>query len=213
MKFSVLDVPQRTPEWFAARLGRVTGSRAADVFAATKSGEAAARKNYRVELALERITGVVQERQFMTQAMQDGVEREPDAIALYEAITGSVVTPAGFCFAEGLPVGYSPDGLVEGWTGLVEVKCPEQSAHLDALMSETAPAKYAAQMRHGLWITGAAWCDFVSYHPLFPESLRLVVRRFTATKDELEAHEKAVRQFLSEVDQLEAEIRRKAESA
>ena len=44
-------------EWFAARLGRLTASRMADVIATTKTGYSASRAGYAVELALERITG------------------------------------------------------------------------------------------------------------------------------------------------------------
>ena len=53
----IINVEQRTPEWFAARLGRVTGSRARDVIATIKSGEAAARRDYRMELIVERYAG------------------------------------------------------------------------------------------------------------------------------------------------------------
>ena len=37
---------QRTDEWFAARLGKVTASRVADVIAKTKTGPSASRENY-----------------------------------------------------------------------------------------------------------------------------------------------------------------------
>ena len=48
---------QRTEEWFAARLGKVTASRVADVLAKIKSGESASRKNYKMELVVQRLTG------------------------------------------------------------------------------------------------------------------------------------------------------------
>ena len=38
-------------EWFAARLGRLTASRMADVIATTKTGYSASRAGYAVELA------------------------------------------------------------------------------------------------------------------------------------------------------------------
>ncbi len=49
---------QRTEEWFAARLGKVTGSKVADVIARTKTGYSATRANYLAQLAIERMTGV-----------------------------------------------------------------------------------------------------------------------------------------------------------
>jgi len=48
---------QRTEEWLAQRLGKATASRIVDVIAKTKSGYSTSRENYKVELALERITG------------------------------------------------------------------------------------------------------------------------------------------------------------
>jgi hypothetical protein len=44
---------QRTEEWFAARLGKVTASRVADVIAKTKSGYSASRDNYMAAKAMQ----------------------------------------------------------------------------------------------------------------------------------------------------------------
>lgn len=55
------EIIQGSPEWFAARLGRVTASRVADVIAKTKTGYGASRKNYHAELVLERLTGTATE--------------------------------------------------------------------------------------------------------------------------------------------------------
>jgi hypothetical protein len=43
-------IEQRTEEWFAARLGKVTASRVADLMAKTKSGPSASRANYMADL-------------------------------------------------------------------------------------------------------------------------------------------------------------------
>jgi CubicO group peptidase (beta-lactamase class C family) len=48
---------QRTEEWFAARCGKVTASRVADVIAKTKTGYSASRANYLADLVVERLTG------------------------------------------------------------------------------------------------------------------------------------------------------------
>ena len=44
MRFAIINADQRSPEWFRARSGRLTGSRAADMLATIKTGEAAARR-------------------------------------------------------------------------------------------------------------------------------------------------------------------------
>ena len=51
------EIEQGSPEWFAARLGKVTASRVADVIAKTKTGWGASRTNYAAELVAERLTG------------------------------------------------------------------------------------------------------------------------------------------------------------
>ena len=47
---------QGTPEWHQARLGRVTGSRIADVMMAKST---AGYQNYRAQLICERLTGIL----------------------------------------------------------------------------------------------------------------------------------------------------------
>ena len=65
---------QRTEEWFSARLGKVTASRVADVLSKIKSGESASRKNYKMELVVQRLTGKPQE-SFTNAAMEWGRAR------------------------------------------------------------------------------------------------------------------------------------------
>ena len=86
---------QRTDEWFAARIGKVTASRVADVIAKTKSGYGAGRANYLADLVVERLTG--QKAQgFSNAAMEWGTEQEPHARAAYSAKTGIMVEEVGF---------------------------------------------------------------------------------------------------------------------
>jgi len=62
MSFTIIDAPQRSPEWYAARCGRLTGSAAGDMLARLKgNGEAAARRDLRMRLVLEILTGLPQE--------------------------------------------------------------------------------------------------------------------------------------------------------
>jgi hypothetical protein len=72
VSFTVVMAEQRSPEWFAARLGRLTGSRAADMLATIKSGEAAARRDLRVQLVVERLTSTLQEERSSTRRCSAG---------------------------------------------------------------------------------------------------------------------------------------------
>lgn len=196
----IIECEQRSPEWFATRLGRLTASRAADMLATLKSGgEAAGRRNLRVQLVLERLTGVSQDSDYQSEAMRVGIEREPDALLWYEAVTGHLVRRTGFVQHDELMAGASLDGHV-GDDGLVEIKCPLAATHLETIESRTIPGDYQKQIGHQFWITGAAWCDYASYNPAFPEPLRLVILRLHADAGVTKAYDTAARAFLAEVD-------------
>ena len=195
----VVTTDQRSPAWYAARLGRLTGSRAADMLATIKSGEAAARRDYRLQLACERLTGRSEEDTFMNAAMTRGVELEPQAFAAYEALTGEMASTAGFLAHDELMAGCSPDGLV-GAVGLLEVKCPKSSTMLGYHKSGQIPSTYLPQLTHNLWITGCAWADFFAYDDRLPDGLQVFCRRLYAKDLNLAAYELAAQLFLSEVE-------------
>lgn len=194
---TIITCAQRSPEWFTARLGRLTSSCAADAFATIKKGEAASRRNLRVQLVLERLTGRSQDSGYSNFDMERGVLLEDEARRAYEAQTGILIDTVGFVAHDTLLAGCSPDGLTGD--GLIEIKCPKAATHLDYVRGEL-PGEYLRQITHSLWLTGKAWGDFVSYHPEFPEHLRLKITRIRAADLDLAAHELAVRLFLSEVE-------------
>lgn len=201
MTFTEHQIEQRTPEWFALRCGRLCGSKAADMLATIAKGEAAGRRNLRVQLVLERITGKPQERSaFQSQAMQDGVTREVDAVALYDATTGLCARGTGFVAVNDLMAGCSPDGIIGEFEGLLEVKSPIAATHWEFLKTGIIPDNYIKQITHNLWVTGAQWCDYVSYQPDFPESRRTQIVRVTRAALDIEAYDRAAKKFLAEVD-------------
>lgn len=202
----VYDCEQRTPEWFAARIGMFTASTAADMLAKIKSGEAAARRDLRVRLVLERITGYSQEAGYINADMQRGIDKEPDAVAAYEALTGHMIRPVGFVAHDELLAGCSPDGVVGNFDGIVELKCPKSATHLSYLRGKGLPAEYVGQVHHALWITGAQWCDFMSFDDRFPAPLQTFYVRVTRDDAAIAAYELAARLFLSEVDREVAEL-------
>lgn len=198
------DCAQRTPDWYALRCGMLTGSAAGDVLATIKKGEASARRDLRAKLVAERLTGRSQESGYLNEAMQWGIDKEPEAIAAYEAYSGHLVMPVGFIAHDTLHAGCSPDGLV-GHDGLVEIKSPKTATHLaywdDQALLLTA---YRAQVIHNLWITQRSWADLVSFDDRLPEHLRLVIVHYDAHLPqhtaEIASYELLARQFLSEVD-------------
>ncbi len=198
----VIECDQRSDLWFSSRLGRLTASNLGDAFATTKSGFSTSRRNLRLRLVLERLTGKSQETGYTNAAMERGILLEPEARAAYEAESGLLVDTVGFIIHDELLTGASPDGLI-GEDGGIEIKCPGAAAHLDYLRG-TMPNEYLLQIVHSLWLTGRKWWDFASYNPDFPDPLKLHNARYYAHNHDLKAHELAVRLFLSECD---AELR------
>lgn len=198
-RFTIIEAEQRTPEWYAARAGRVTGSRAADVLAKIKSGEAAGRRNYRVQLVAERLTGKPQEDCYVSKEMQRGIDLEPAARLAYEVRTGLVVRQTGFLSMSEFLSGCSLDGDVEEFKGLVGFKCPNSSTHVEYLKSRRLPPIYVPQSTHEMWVTGAEWYDFVSYDDRMPEHLQLFCVRVQRNEFDIAGYEQEVRRFLAEV--------------
>ena len=199
--FRIVDALQRSPDWFAARLGRVTGSRAKDVLATIKTGEAAARRDYRVQLVVERLTGQPEEPGYVNDAMQWGTDTEPEAFGAYEALTGHVAVRTGFLAHTGLMAGCSLDGHVGDFEGIVELKCPKSATHWRYLRGERQlPAEHLAQVTHNLFVTGAQWCDFLSFDPRFPPHLMTFLVRVNRADVDIAGYEQKVRAFLEEVD-------------
>jgi putative phage-type endonuclease len=189
---------QRSEEWFAARLGKVTASRLSDVLATIKTGEAAARANYRIELVAERLTGKSTPG-FTSAAMQWGVDCEPMARSAYETETGLIVTEVGFVDHPTIEMtGASPDGLV-GDDGLIEIKCPDTKTHIQTLTSKKAPSEYVPQMQWQMACTGRQWVDFVSFDPRLPEHLMLEIIRVDRDQLLIDQYSEAVSIFLAEV--------------
>lgn len=197
---------QRSPEWFAARLGRVTASRIADVCAKTKTGWGAGRKNYMAELVAERLTGKSADG-FTNAAMQWGTDMEPEARVAYEFYRGVTVEEVGFVPHPRISdAGASPDGLVS-IDGLVEIKCPNTATHLEALLGTTIPEKYLFQMQWQMACTGRQWCDFASYDPRLPEPMRLHIARVHRDNGLIGTLEGTVNDFLAELGETVRKLR------
>ncbi|HVZ60662.1 MAG TPA: YqaJ viral recombinase family protein [Terriglobales bacterium] len=195
----IIGCIQGTPEWHAARAGRVTASRIADMMARTKSGYGAGRANYLAELVAERLTGTVAEG-FTNAAMRHGTETEPEARAAYQFFRDAEVQEVGFVVHPTIEMsGCSPDGIIDG-LGLVEIKCPNSATHIDTLLGAGIPDKYLKQMQWQMACTGATFCDFVSYDPRLPTRMQLFVERIERNDAMIAEIEREALVFLQEVD-------------
>ena len=194
----IIDCIQGSPEWFAARAGRVTASRISDLMAKTKTGWGASRANYLAELVAERLTGTVAEG-FTNAAMKWGTETEPQARAAYQFFADAEVAEVGFVVHPVIDFsGCSPDGLV-AVDGMVEIKCPNTATHIETLLGSGIPDKYIKQMQWQMRCCDRQWCDFVSFDPRLPTRMQLFVQRTPRDDVMIADMERHVMEFLAEV--------------
>ena len=190
---------QRTEEWFAARLGKVTASKVADVMARTKTGYSTSRENYMAQLICERMTGKKQE-SYTNAAMEWGTETEPLARAAYEAFKDVLVDEVGIIDHPFIPMSAaSPDGLISD-DGMVEIKCPNTATHFDTLLNGKMPSKYMPQVQWQMACANRLWVDFVSFDPRAPEGLQLFVTRIERDDKYILEMEAEVNKFLEELE-------------
>ena len=202
---------QGTIEWRQQRAGKVTASRVADVIAKTKSGYSASRANYMKQLVKERF-GMISDG-FTNEAMQWGTETEPLARIEYE--NRNFVSVEQVDFVENKFIknsGASPDGIIKSSDdkiiGLIEIKCPA-TLHFDYLIDDVVPEKYKPQMAWQMCVTGAKWCDFVSYDPRVPEGLQYFQKRYERDDEYIAMLEDEVMKFLAEVDAMYEQLKAK----
>ena len=205
------ELIQGSPEWFKARLGKISGSRLGDVMRKTKWGESTYKERLRIELAIERITGKSASNIVMNQAMRDGVEREPDARTLFEAITGKEVKEVGSFDHPTIPnTSSSPDGLIRGENAVLEIKCPMASTHAKNLMADTMPKNYVYQVQWEIACTESDYAYFASYHPDFPKELRLKWVRVEKDDSVIKSLSEEIRDFDVSIEDMVVKIKKGA---
>lgn len=173
-----LDLIQNTPEWEAARVGKLTGSQFGTVMVNAPKAFSDPAKRLAIRLAFERINGAGMDdhyrNRYTNAEMERGHEEEPIARKLYEAQTFSTVENGGF-FCNQF-IGCSPDGLV-GDSGLVEIKSVLPHVHAANKKRGSFDPAYKWQIIGNLACTGREWLDFISYCSFAPPQHQIIVYR------------------------------------
>lgn len=203
-------IEQGTDAWLAERAGHVTGSRAADMMAETKTKgyEASARRDYRVELAIERITGrpVVRNLDFI-EDVRRGKRLEPVARALYSELTETLPAQLGFTRHPKIEwVGCSPDAEVESGVGGLEIKAPRAATHVKYML-DGPPPNYKLQMDFEMWVMGWQWVDFVSINTDMPDEMKLYIQRWSRDDKRIALLEGKTLELLTDVEKTLFQLR------
>lgn len=198
-------INQGSQEWHELRLGKITASRISDVIAQIKTGEAASRADYRIELVCERLTGKPTE-SYINADMERGTELEQFARAWYEVKAGIFVKQVAFVDHPSIEMsGASPDGIIDD--GLIEIKCPKAKTHIKYILDDKVPAKYMPQMAWQMACTGAKWVDFVSWCPDLPENMQIFIKRYERNDEYIAELEAKVIEFNLEINQVIERLR------
>ena len=196
---------QGSEAWFKSRLGHLTASRMSE---ALSKGTGVTRDKYKMQLISERLTGQ-SEKSFSNGYMEWGTQQEKFARMRYESDTDCIVDEAEFYIHPTIKwLGASPDGILRDDNGSIkghiEIKCLKTENHLEFFLDESPkiPAKYIIQMQCQMWVTGADWCDFVSYDSrVIHEHRQIFITRVKRDDKFIKEMEIDVVKFLAEVEE------------
>lgn len=187
----IIECEQTSPEWFAHRRGKITGTRAQALLGRgmSRAGGAYKHTSYLskrdeaiAEIAMERLDHSGKP-QATGAALRRGNDFEDEAIDAYIFQTGLMVKPCGFATHSDFPqLGCSPDGLVEG-DGMVQIKVPTNvRKHVEYLQTGKHAAEYGWQLFQEMYVMDRKWTDIVSYCPEAGAGLQLAIQRVLAPK-------------------------------
>lgn len=203
-EFTIIQCEQRTEEWFAARAGRVTGSKAAIVLMGPKT---AGYQDYVLQLALERKTAVIEPEPFFSKEMKRGVEKEPWGRAILEIDYGLCIRQTGFCRHNKLMIGMSFDGDDNDFQTFVEIKMPKSKTHINYMRAKVLPVEYKPQVMHGHLVSSAKHSIFLSGDDRLPAGLDRFYVESNVNDLPMYEYQKALEKFLDQVTNTEAELR------
>lgn len=161
MAVQIIDCPQNTPQWFAARMGKPTASKFSAILA---KGEGKTRKAYLHQLAAEVVTGEIGE-SFTSQAMERGKVMEDEARDLYAFLNDAPLQRVGFVLNGNM--GSSPDSLI-GADGGLEIKTQRADLLVETIFADRVPSEHKAQIQGNLMVCERAWWDLVVFWPKMP---------------------------------------------
>lgn len=180
---TILDHPQRSAPWYAARRGIPTCSRFDQILTAVTGKPSASQSKLIDELLAESLCPVEEALpEYVSPEMEAGMRLEAEGRCAFEFefAGGAPVRDVGFILSDCGRFGGSPDALV-GDDGGVEIKCPQGSAQIGYIREGVLPAAYRLQLHGYMIVTGRKWWSFFSYARHLPRfHLRIERDEFTA---------------------------------
>lgn len=153
----VHTMPQRTPEWFEVKRGKIGGT------------SAGAGKETLIMQILSEITEdfTDEEQGYQNAAMMRGTELEPYAREAISAELFIDFQEVGYLQSSSIPIiGISPDGISPDHKVQIEIKCPGAKKHIQTLLEGNIPLDNLDQCIHAFVVNDQLEkLYFVSYRP------------------------------------------------
>jgi hypothetical protein len=165
----VHDVTQGSPEWLKVRLGMPTTSRFDKIITAKTLKYSRSAEGYRNELLAERVLGQPLGEWDGNDWTTRGTTLEAEAVRYYSFQTDRDVEAVGFVTDDDGRYGCSPDRLIVGEPGGLEIKCYGAKHHVACLLGEDPVTRTQAQGQ--IWVCEWEWVDQLAYQPKFPPVL------------------------------------------
>lgn len=196
---------QNSDQWFQDRLGVITASEFNSLLTPKQLKVSASATPYLAKLAAEQLTGEGDSGFAGNMHTQRGHDLEPKAISDFEFVTDLECFDVGMVYLdETKRVACSPDALVDesGVVGGLECKCLTRGKHGYHLFNNELPDEHFAQVQGSMWVTGAPFWYFTSYHP----QMRQLIVRCVPDKAYHAILDDMIPQFLAEIEFIKGKI-------
>lgn len=191
----VIDCSQNSPEWFAARLGRVTASNM-DMIISPTGKESTQADKYMNRLIAEIITGQNEESFKGNAHTERGKEYEQESVDYYAFLNDCEPQPIGFCTTDDGFIGCSPDRLI-GADGILEIKTGLGHIFIESALNEKLEQEHRPQTQTALHVMPERkWVDTMLYHPRMKKQ---IIVRSTRNEPYIETMKTLVSQFRSKM--------------
>jgi YqaJ-like viral recombinase domain len=192
------DFEQRSDEWYSIRCGRLTASSLHKILTPAKLEFSKQAVDFAYQIAAERWLNE-SEPTIITMDMQRGIEQEAEAIFHYQRHFGAV-EHVGFLENTDMlyPYGASPDGLIDGGKGGIEIKCPQAKKHLRHIVTGEIDGEYMLQMQGTMLAGGLEYMQFISFY----EGMAMMPHRVERDEEVIAAIIEAGKQFEEMVSEI-----------
>jgi hypothetical protein len=160
------NIEQGTREWLAIRLGLPTASCFDKIITPAKGELSKSSRAYAAYLVAEAIMGEPLEPERGDPYWIDwGKRHEAMAAEHYARMTGTEIETVGFVTTDDGRVGCSPDRLIIGQRGAVEIKCPAPWT-LTSYWIDGIGADYRVQLQGQMAVAELEYVDLYAWHPV-----------------------------------------------